>query len=506
MSASELDGVIREAYRLVEPSIDDRRRIGYIADTYSKRVKDIAVGYREVSGVVLVGSYAKDTWLAESVDIDIFLKIRPDVDEERFEAVAMDVGLRALHDINPYLRYAQHPYVEAIMDGVRINVVPCYDVEIGRWKSAADRSPYHTEYMLKALDDVKRREVRLLKRFMKVIGVYGAEIAVQGFSGYVCEVLILKYGSFLNTLNGASRWREKEVIAIDSAMHREEYGIGGSSNRGSSNSDGSSSKSRSVHARAVTGMQMGNSPIIILDPVDTSRNLGLAISYESVGRFILSARNFLRKPSINYFTYTTADDHARMIDHSKVGNIIIVHFKHSPRSEDIIWGQLKSSASAIAKQLSINNFKVLRYACYTDGSNAFISFMLESPTIPRIVLKHGPKVFDANNAERFISKNRGMLLWISNEDGRLLALAERRFHDARQLIDNIMSNLEGSGVSKGLMDDIRSNGFKIYAGDEVEMLIKSSNSSKDDVAVVASVVKKIVEYMLVNDRFAFAAG
>ncbi|GBC72615.1 hypothetical protein HRbin04_00005 [archaeon HR04] len=506
MSASELDGVIREAYRLVEPSIDDRRRVEYIADIYSKRVKEIAVGYREVSGVVLVGSYAKDTWLAESVDIDIFLKIRPDVDEERFEAVAMDVGLRALHDINPYLRYAQHPYVEAVMDGVRVNVVPCYDVEIGRWRSAADRSPYHTEYMLKALDDAKRREVRLLKRFMKVIGVYGAEIAVEGFSGYVCEVLILKYGSFLNTLKGASRWREKEVIAVDSAMYRGEYGIDGSSNRcssSSSSSDGSSNNSRSVDARAVRGMQMGNSPIIILDPIDTSRNLGLAISYESVGRFILSARNFLRSPSINYFTYTTAD-YQRMIDHSKVGNILVVHFKHSPRSEDIIWGQLKSSASAIAKQLSINSFKVLRYTCHTDGSNAFISFMLESQSIPRIVLKHGPKVFDANNAERFISKNRDMLLWISNEDGRLLALAERRFHNARQLIDNIMSNLEGSGISKGLMDDIRSNGFKIYAGEEVEMLMKSS-SRDDDVVAVASAVKKIVEYMLVNDRFAFAA-
>lgn len=521
MSASEIDGVIREAYRLVEPSIDDRRRIGYIADTYTKRVKDIAAGYREVSNVVLVGSYAKDTWLAESVDIDIFLKIRQEVDEERFEQVAMDVGLRALHDINPYLRYAQHPYVEAIIDGVRVNVVPCYDVEMGRWRSAADRSPYHTEYMLKALDDAKRREVRLLKRFMKVIGVYGAEIAVQGFSGYVCEVLILKYGSFLNTLEGASRWREKEVIAIDSAMHRGEYGIDGSrSSRGSrdgnsSNSNSSSNKSRSVHARALRDMQMqmqmgmGNSPIIILDPVDTNRNLGLAISYESIGRFILSARNFLRRPSINYFTYTTAHDQ-RIIDNSKVGNILIVCFKHSPRSEDIIWGQLKSSATAIAKQLSINSFKVLRYTCYTDGSNAFISFMLESASIPRIMLKHGPKVFDANNAERFISKNKGMLLWISNEDGRLLALAERRFHDAKQLLAHIMGDLEGSGISKGLMDDIRSNGFKIYAGDEVEMFIKgssisSSSSSRDDAVVVASAVKKIVEYMLVNDRFAFAA-
>ncbi len=508
MQPTELGNIIREAYKLVEPSKADRARIDSIAEIYLKRVRDIAAEYsREVRDVILVGSYAKDTWLAESVDLDIFLKVRPDVDEERFEHIAIDVGLRALHEHSPYLRYAQHPYVEARVDGVRVNIVPCYDVEIGRWRSAADRSPYHTEYMLNALDDAKRREVRLLKRFMKVIGVYGAEIAVQGFSGYVCEVLILRYGSFLNTLESASRWREREVIA-SSVMD-----------------DGSRVEIRGQKERGDDSRGNG-SPIIILDPVDPNRNLGLAISYESVGRFILSARNFLRKPSIDYFTYTTYEP-SRIItmERSNLSNIIIVYFKHKPRSEDIIWGQLKSSTHAIVRQLSINDFKVLRYTCYTDGSNAFISFMLESPTIPRLVVKQGPKVFDRHNAERFISKNRSTLLWINDEDGRLLALVERRFHNAKDLLSHIMDKgLESSGISKGLLDDIRVNGFRICTGDEVlerevegevEREVERGGQIERggegvDVKAgymsssIASIAKKIIEYMLVNDRFAFA--
>ncbi|MEM2994124.1 MAG: CCA tRNA nucleotidyltransferase [Candidatus Nitrosocaldus sp.] len=496
MQPSELDDVIREAYRLVEPSKADRARIDSIAGIYLKRVKDIAVEYgREVRDVILVGSYAKDTWLAESVDLDIFLKVRPDVDEERLERIAMDIGLRSLHGHNPYLRYAQHPYVEARVDGVRVNVVPCYDVEIGKWRSAADRSPYHTEYMLNTLDDAKRREVRLLKRFMKVIGVYGAEIAVQGFSGYVCEVLILRYGSFLSTLENASRWREGEVIRVTVAVD-----------------DGSDSQIRGQKDMMDDSMG-GSPPIIILDPVDAKRNLGLAISYESVGRFILSARNFLRKPSIDYFTYTTTAHKPSIIYQSSLGNIIIVHFKHSPRSEDIIWGQLKSSTIALARQLSINGFKVLRHTCYTDGSNAFISFMLESLSISRLMVKQGPKVFDRDNVDRFISKNMNALLWINEGDGRLLALVERRFHDAKDLLNHVMSKgLTSSGMSKGLLDDIRGNGFKIYTGDEVVVeegeekegggggYVKAGYMSSE----IASVVKKIIKYMLVNDRFAFA--
>lgn len=499
MQPSELDDIIREAYRLVEPSKTTRAKIGSIAEIYLKRVKDIAAEYREdVRDVILVGSYAKDTWLAESVDLDIFLKVRPEVDEERFEHIAMDVGLRALHEHSPYLRYAQHPYVEARVDGVRVNIVPCYDVEIGRWRSAADRSPYHTQYMLNALDDAKRREVRLLKRFMKVIGVYGAEIAVQGFSGYVCEVLILRYGSFLNTLENASRWREREVITVVTVVD-----------------DGSRVDTREQKGGMDNNSKYDNnnnssSPIIILDPVDTNRNLGLAISYESVGRFILSARSFLRKPSIDYFTYTSTPYEPSSIGHSNLRNIIIVYFEHKPRSEDIIWGQLKSSTNAIVRQLSINDFKVLKYTCYTDGSSAFISLMLESLNIPRLVVKQGPKVFDRHNAERFISKNRNTLLWISNEDGRLLALAERRFHNAKDMLNHIMGKgLESSGISKGLLDDIRVNGYRIYTGDEVIEEERGEGGGGDVKACyisgdIASIAKKIIKYMLVNDRFAFA--
>ena len=40
--------------------------------------------------------------------------------------------------------------------------------------------------------------------FLKINGMYGAEIAKQGFSGYVCEVFSL-FGSFENVLKKISK-------------------------------------------------------------------------------------------------------------------------------------------------------------------------------------------------------------------------------------------------------------------------------------------------------------
>ncbi len=454
--------VLDHAYRLTEPTLEQRMHADNVASRCLDAVRNVARSYEEVTDIMLVGSYAKDTWLPESIDIDIFLKIKPSVDEHRFESIGVEIGLNALREYNPYLRYAQHPYVESMVEDIRVNVVPCYDVEIGRWRSATDRSPYHTLYMLNMLDAMKRREVRLLKRFMKVIGVYGAEIAVEGFSGYVCEVLILAYGSFIDVLKNASVWRDNEVITVPLSR---------------------------LNLDSIRNRFRDNpTPLMIPDPIDEHRNLGSAISYESVGRFILAARNFLKSPSIEYFTTTTATTTATTYEDTiskhkpEMDSTIVLELTYERRSDDILYGQLKSSMHAIVKQLNVNDFKVIRSICYVDCNKgrAYIALLLESLTIPPITVKQGPKVFDAVSTTRFIEKNRDTLIWVDNE-GRLRAVASRRFVEARSLIEYILTDgLESSGISKGIVSDIKKNGFKVHVSDV-----------------------RMIDGLLSNDRYAF---
>src|ERR687886_752315 len=247
-----IDTVISKALQDCQPSNREIKKLMTIADEAKKLVvKHIS---SKVIDVVFGGSYAKGTWLTGDADIDIFIKIDPSLNTNEFEELGKQIGLQSLKRYRPYLRYSDHPFVEAFVNGVRVNIVPCYNVEKGKWKSAADRSPFHTMYVIDNLDEDKRNQVRLLKKFLKGSGVYGAEIATSGFSGYVAEVLVLKFGSFrtvLEEFSNISRREKKHVISIE----KPDQDI----------------------------VKTFNSHLVIIDPVDTRRNLGAAISAESVG-------------------------------------------------------------------------------------------------------------------------------------------------------------------------------------------------------------------------------
>jgi tRNA nucleotidyltransferase (CCA-adding enzyme) len=386
----------------------------------------------DVVDVVFGGSFAKGTWLPGHADIDIFVKIKPSVGIEKFEEMGREIGSEALKSYGPKLRYSDHPYVEVFVKKVRVNVVPCYDVEQGKWQSAADRSPFHTRYISSNFDDEKRRQARLLKKFLKSVGIYGAEISTEGFSGYVSEVLVLKYSSFENLLRAAADWQERQIIAVS------DY-----------DSD---------------FVRVSNSPVIIIDPVDSRRNLGTAISPESVAKFMLAARKFLEKPSLDFFK----EGKYRRGTIKLLPNVLVVEFSHEKKSPDIIWGQLKRSLSAIAKQLELAHFEVLRSSCVTDEkSSAALAFLLESITLPPYTKRKGPEVFRRKDTASFLSNRKKPLAsWVDREM-RIAMVIERRATDARKFVKSLLINhRENSGVSKDLIE----NKLQIYSGSDRKII------------------------------------
>src|SRR5215212_9482026 len=324
--------VISKAVTLCEPSRGKERRIATVAQEAKALVESYVSQLDDVVEVVFGGSFAKGTWLPGHADIDIFVKIKPSVGIDKFERMGREIGSKALKNFGPKLRYSDHPYVEVFVKNIRVNVVPFYDVEQGNWQSAADRSPFHTQYIRSHFDDEKKRYARLLKKFFKSVGIYGAEISTEGFSGYVSEVLLLKYSTFENVLRAAADWQERQIIAVC------DY------------------DSDSIKAF--------NSPVIIIDPVDSRRNLGSAISPQSVAKFMLAARAFLENPSLEFFKEGKYRRRRRRLRNGAsikllLPNVLVVEFSHEKKSPDIIWGQLKRSINAIAKQLELAHFVVL---------------------------------------------------------------------------------------------------------------------------------------------------
>jgi tRNA nucleotidyltransferase (CCA-adding enzyme) len=363
-----------------------------------------------VAGVFLGGSFAKDTWLPGDVDIDVFVKIRMEVDEGNFERVGLAVGREALLGYKPGKKYAQHPYTEATVDGFKVNVVPCYDAKPGEWKSAADRSLHHVDFVRAHLDEESRFHVRLLKKFMKGVGVYGAEIENEGFSGYATEVLVYENKGFESALSSFSGF----VPRSSEHYYR------------------------------------------LVDPVDGTRDLGKAISRQTVARMVLASRAFLERPSLRYFRGVSGRERPQL-----QRRLYAVAFEHEELSEDTLWGELKRSARQVAKHVREAGFAIARVEAASDNlrSSAIILLPL-SDGLPDLEERAGPPVELVEGAKSFAAKNRGSaeLVWVG-EDGRLRLLAKRRVTALGKILAEVAkSDAEKIGVSKEIGRALKKNG------------------------------------------------
>jgi len=395
--------------------------------------------HTQVVGFELGGSYAKGTWLPEKADIDIFVKFNKKTSEKDFRTIGTKVGFQSLKKYKPYTRYAEHPFVEAIVDGTRVNIVPCYDVNKGEWQSATDRSIYHTKFMSQKLSNSLKGEVRILKKFFFHIDVYGAEIAKEGFSGYVSEVLISYFGSFEKTIKKISELTKGQVV-------------------------GKSTKKF-------------DSPIVIIDPVDNNRNLGTAISMDNLGKFVLASRAFLKKPSKKFFKKPISKCIMKNND-----KIIVVQFRFKDRSDDIIWGQIKRASNALKTQLELGGFTVLRNSSTKDEKeNAALIFLLHAKKIENSLVRSGPEISSKEHCEKFIAANlkKSQLMWI-NEEGKMQSLQKRKHDDVKLFLRSILkNNLKNSGIPNGLEKDFK-KGVKIIDANKV-----STKSIKEAIANIA---------------------
>ena len=433
-----IDQVISKALKLCKPQSKDSMKLQKIAhlvtDLIDKSIETIHDD--RILGLSIGGSYAKGTWLAEDNDIDFFVKIDPNVDKREFEQLGTRIGFSALHKYGPYLRYSDHPYVEAKIQKIRINIVPCYQVNKGEWKSAADRSPFHTVFMTENLDENMKGQVRILKKFLKSIGIYGSQLSVGGFSGYVTEILILRCRSFIEAITlMANMNRDKQVITLNEPYPQ--------------------------------FLPSFDSRIIIIDPIDPRRNLGAAISSESLGKFILAARSLIQNPSIGYFKSTENKFDIRVFEKVKP-NLLIVEFKIRKRSPDVVWGQLKRSLTALSKQLSISGFNAFGSTCITDENEyaAFV-FLVEFTTLPSFTLNVGPEVLRKRDTEIFIERKLDKLIpfWI-NGNMRVVTISERNNLSAKEYLSELLSgNVSNVGINKDIIEDIRM-GFDVYGGTE----------------------------------------
>ena len=447
--------VCADVIKRVTPSLEERAHILQLAEDLRRRVEEAAEEKGVETETRVEGSVAKDTWLHREPDIDIFLRLSPTLSREALGAVGLEIARRATQGVKQVERFAEHPYLECFVDDVRVNIVPCYRVERGRWLSSTDRTPFHTDYVKPLLNHRLAGEIRLLKRFMKGIGVYGAEIRIGGFSGYLCELLILQYGSFMENLRSASDWKGQEVI---------DYG--------------GYYKGRKAELRKV----FGGDSLIVIDPVDKGRNVAAAVREERLNEFIAAARAFLEMPSSNFFYPPTVEafkaDELVNVMRARGSALLFLRFGSVGVVPDVLWGQLYRTQQSLGKMLQRFDFKILRDAVWGNevDVNVFI-FELETRLLPPIRRHIGPPLEKRAECEKFLKKHLGVESTVSGprvEGNRWVVETGRRYVDALELLkEKLRDGGRNVGVADLLSQTIAKS-FQVLVNEEILPLCSSN--------------------------------
>jgi len=431
----------------ITPKKEKRSEIEALAKRLEKKVADAAKAFGVEATVRVEGSVAKDTWLSEETEIDIFMRVPKTIPRKSLGEVCLRVARKATKGSEQIERFAEHPYLEAIVDGVRVNVVPCYDTKRGEWLSATDRTPYHTNYMKEHLTVQMRGEIRLLKKFMKGVDVYGAEIKIGGFSGYLCELLVLHYGSFAKTLKAFAQHRQRIVVDIEGYYKERENEL----------------------------QLLFNEPLVIVDPVDKGRNVASAVQSQKLYTFAAAARAFLKNPQMKFFyppkTTPLSVEKLRQELRKRGSKIVFVVFGKVEAVPDILWGQLYKTQRSLHKLVELNDFAILRDTAWSDEKrlNMFI-FELEDCCIPQVKKHFGPPLEKERECENFLRKhvdNSDVVSGPYIADGRWVVELRRKYTDA---CDMLSERLKDGGRNAGVAEKISQvlkKGFKVFVNEEM---------------------------------------
>ena len=422
------NSVEKEVLRRITPSFKERKALNQAVITLIRRVKEYCAKTRINATPLLVGSVAKDTYLKDSVDIDLFILFPKSIPRETLEKQGLSIGRAILE--NPEERYAEHPYVRGRFNGFDAEIVPCYRIKKpGEKMSAVDRTPFHTDYVKEHLPVGKKDEVRLLKQFLKGIGCYGAEAEVEGFSGYLCELLIIKYGSFKRLLKATKEWRKGRIVIKIKEVPTPEF----------------------------------FDPLVVIDPVDPKRNVASALSKEKLSLFIHACKEYLQEPKITFFfpretkPLSLREIEKRLSDMHIIG----IEFPKPDIIPDNLYPQIRKSLKAIVVSCEKEGFEVTDFRFVVQNDRIYLLLKVKNVLLSPTVTHRGPPDWEKQHVKMFKEKwsvNKDAVRKPYLKDGRWYVEVKRKYRDLKTFLKD---KLPAASLGKDIQNMVMKQGFTV---------------------------------------------
>ncbi len=371
------------------------------------------------------GSYSKDTWLSGEGDIDLFILFPLETSLRKLQEQGLFVAEKVAAKLKCRVkrRYASHPYLELYVDKIKVDIVPGYYVKSNsEVKTPVDRTRLHTLYVLRNLRKERRGHVRLLKKFLKSLRIYGAEIRIQGFSGYLTELLIIKYGSFLNTLKAMSEWKPYNIfISLGEAIPQRRF----------------------------------SEPLVFIDPVDPRRNVAAAVSEENLWKVIAAARAFIENPRECFFKvkHVAKEETTTLLRNREAYLFALTYRFNRPLPEDVIWGQLKRAERKLKSFLEKEGFRIFSTASWYENGKAAVFLEASTSSLPRVFEHMGPPI-NHQGVKSFLAKyaESGVIAGPYVKEGRWHVLLKREKTSLTKILEEKMDKI---GIPQELLKAYR---------------------------------------------------
>jgi len=333
---------------------------------------------------ILGGSGAKGTWLSDNFDIDIFVLFdykKYFKKTEELSNILEPILKKSFPTTTLNRLHGSRDYFQMKYQNLSFEIVPILKIsKADQAINITDVSPLHSQWINKHSAKVKD-DIMLTKKFCKANDLYGAESYINGFSGYVVEILVTYYGSFVKLLKASQKWKVREVI--DAAKYYPK-------------------KDALFHLN----QSKLNSPLIIIDPVDKNRNAAAALSIEKCSLFQQKAKEYLQKPSVTFFE-------KKVFDPSKIKATVIVAIILEPLKgkEDVVGTKLLKVFQFLQKELEPFSIKE---SYWKWEEEAVLYFALNKKELPAIEIRPGPpikltehvKVFKQRHFDNYVENGR----------------------------------------------------------------------------------------------------
>jgi len=357
----EADRLELQVSERVSPTPEMQERVARVRTELVDRVR-VAAEKRSSPLVraLVAGSAARGTYLSDRLDIDLFLLFPPELSRDRLREEGLALGRAVLSD--PETRYAEHPYLRGRFEGFNVDAVPGFAItDPSRPLSPVDRTPFHQQYLSARETPELVAQVRLSKQFFRSLGVYGSESRTEGFSGYLVELLVLRFGSLQGLLGAARSWR----IPV-----------------------------RLEDAGRDPPRLPAEVALILADPVDPHRNVASALSRRNLALLILAAGAYLDHPAEPWFEVRPPRPFPREAAiarvHERGTHVTVVSLPRPDLVDDTLYPQVRKAERAIAEEVGRSGFEVVGSASAVETARVVIAIEVGHPHRPAVRAQDGP--------------------------------------------------------------------------------------------------------------------